>query len=129
MVKSTDSPAVTPPRAAVGHRSVSRGRRPRRLKGSVSTSQGFRLSEHPSTEMSSVQALMELALPRFTMADGPQVKHPPWPVAKEAPASPSPDQIELTVEDPAVRLNSKCFIQCILIWTHFIVLRRRNQWM
>ena len=77
MVKSTDSPAVTPPRAAVGHRSVSRGRRPRRLKGSVSTSQGFRLSERPSAEMSSVQALMELALPRFTMAEGPRVKHPP----------------------------------------------------
>ena len=105
MVKSMDSPAVTPPRAAVGHRSVSRGRRPRRLKGSVSANKGFRLSEHPSAEMSSIQALMELALPRFTMAEGPRVKHPPWPVAKEAPASPSPNQIELTVEDP--RCSSK----------------------
>ena len=89
----------------MGHRSVSRGRRPRRLKGSVNTGQGLRLSERPSAEMSSVQALMELALPRFTMAEGPRVKHPPWPVAKGAPASPSPNQIELRVEDP--RCSSK----------------------
>ena len=34
------------------------------------------------------------------MAEGPQVKHPPWPVAMEAPASPSPNQIELRGEDP-----------------------------
>ena len=100
IVKSTDSPAVGPLWAAVCHRSVSRGRRPRRPKGSVSTGQGLKLSERPSSEMSSVQALMELALPRFTMAEGPRVKHPPWPVAKEAMASPSPNQIELLVEDP-----------------------------
>ena len=50
MVKSTD-------------RSVSRGRRPRPLKGSVRANKGFRLNERPSAEMSSVQALMELALP------------------------------------------------------------------
>ena len=54
MAKSSDSPAVTATRAVVGHRSVSRGR----LKGSASTSQGFGLSECPSAEMSSVQALM-----------------------------------------------------------------------
>ena len=77
IVKSTDSPAVGPLRAAVGHRSVSRGRRPRRLKGSFSTGQGLKLSERPSAEISSVQALMELALPRFTMAEGPRVKHLP----------------------------------------------------
>ena len=86
-------------------KSVSRGRRPRRLKGSVSESQGFRLSERPPTEMSSVQALMELALPRFTMAEGTRGKHSPWPVAKEAPASPSPNRSELTVED--TRCSSK----------------------
>ena len=57
MVKSTD-------------KTISRGRRPRRLKGSVGAKQGFRLSERPAAEMSSVQALMELALPRFTMAEG-----------------------------------------------------------
>ena len=40
IVKSTDSPAVGSLWAAVGHRSVSRGRRPRHLKGSVSTGHG-----------------------------------------------------------------------------------------
>ena len=92
MVKSTD-------------KSGSRGRRPRRLKGSVSANKGSRLSERPSAEMSSVQALMELALPRFTMSKGTRGKHSPWPVAKEAPASPSPNRSELTVEDP--RYSSK----------------------
>ena len=52
---------------------------------------------------------MELALPRFTMAEGPRVKHPPWPVAKEAPASPSPNHIELTVEDPRCSIKQQVF--------------------
>ena len=99
MVKSTD-------------KSVSRGKRPRRLKGSVSANKGFRLSEHPSAEMSSVQALMELALPRFTMSEGTRGKHSPWPVAKEAPASPSPNRSELTAD---VQVHSKWYIQYILI--------------
>ena len=74
-------------------RSVSRG-------GSVSANKGCRLSERPSTEMSSVQALMELALPRFTMSEGTRGKHSPWPVANEAPASPSPNRNEITVKIP-----------------------------
>ena len=48
---------------------------------------------------------MELALPRFTMAEGTWGRHSPWPVAKEAPASPSPNRSELTVKDP--RCSSK----------------------
>ena len=92
MVKSTD-------------KSISRGRRPRLLKVSVSAKQGFRLSERPSVEMSSVQALMELMLPRFTMAEGTRGRHSPWPVAQEAPASPSPNRSALAIEDP--RCSSK----------------------
>ena len=87
MVKSTD-------------KTISRGR-PR----SVSAKQGFRLSERPSTETSSVQALMELALPRFTMAEGTRGRHSPWPVVQEAPASPSPNRSALAIEDP--RCSSK----------------------
>ena len=85
-------------------RSVSRGRRPRRLKGSVSANKEFRLGERPSAEMSSVQALMELTLPRFTMSEGIRGKHSPWPVAKEAPASPSPslDALASSSEDELV---------------------------
>ena len=62
--------------------------------------QGLKLDERPSAEMTSVQELMALALHRFTMAEGPQVKHPPWPVVTEAPASPSPNQIKLCGVDP-----------------------------
>ena len=43
---------------------------------------------------------MELTLPRFTMSEGIRGKHSSWPVAKEAPASLSPNRNELTVKDP-----------------------------
>ena len=43
---------------------------------------------------------MERTLPRFTMSEGIRGTHSPWPVAKEAPASPSPNRNELTVKDP-----------------------------
>ena len=29
---------------------------------------------------------MQLALPRFAMAEGPRYVHPPWPVMSESPA-------------------------------------------
>ena len=50
--------------------------------------------ERPTAEMTSVQVLMELALPGFTMAEGPRQVHPPWSVTSESPASPAPNQIE-----------------------------------
>ena len=37
---------------------------------------------------------MDLALPRFAMAEGPRQVHPPWPVTSESPASPAPIQTE-----------------------------------
>ena len=37
---------------------------------------------------------MELALPRFAMAEGPRQVHPLWSVTSELPASPTPSQIE-----------------------------------
>ena len=43
-------------------------RRPRRLKGAASSAGGSESSERPTAEMSSVQALMELALPRFAFS-------------------------------------------------------------
>ena len=51
-------------------------------------------SERPTAEMSSVQAFMELALPRFAMAEGPRQVHLPWSVTFESPASPAQSQIE-----------------------------------
>ena len=38
---------------------------------------------------------MDLASPRFVMAEGPCQIHPPWPVTSESPASPAPIQTEM----------------------------------
>ena len=51
-------------------------------------------SERPMVEMYSVQALMELMLPRFAVTEGPRQVHPPWSVATDPPASPAQSQIE-----------------------------------
>ena len=41
-----------------------------------------------------MQALMDLALPRFVMAEGPRQVNPPRSATSESPASPAPSQIE-----------------------------------
>ena len=61
--------------------------------------------------MSSVQVLMELALPRFAMAEWPRHVHPPWPVTSEPPASPAPSQIEPRGgEDSRCSMNQTSFL-------------------
>ena len=87
-------PTVGHPRSPVSHRIVSRPRRPRRLKGVASPAGEPESSSRITEKMSSVQALMDLALPRFAMAEGPCQVHPPWPVTSESPASPAPIQTE-----------------------------------
>ena len=94
VVKSTYNPAGGHIRSPLGHRIVSRPRRPRRLKGAASSAGGLESSECPAAEMSSVQALMELALPRFAMTEGLSRVYPPWSVETDPPASPAPSQIE-----------------------------------
>ena len=81
----TDSPASVPSRSAVGHRTVSRSRRLSRLKG-VSNSAGRPESScHLLADMSSVQALMDLALPGLAgLVDGPRQVHQPWSVASDS---------------------------------------------
>ena len=94
VVKSTDGPAGGHPHSPVGHRIVSRQRRPHRLKRVASSAGGPESSSCLTAEMSSVQALMDLALPRFAMAEGPRQVHPPWPVMTESPALPATFQSE-----------------------------------
>ena len=60
----------------------------------ASSAGGPESSGRLTAEMSSVQALMDLALPRFAMAEGPRQVHPPWSVMSESPASPALSQIE-----------------------------------
>ena len=94
VVKPTVSPASGHPRFPVCHRIVSRPRRPRRLKGVASPAGEPESSSRITADMSSVQALMDLVLHRFAMAEGPCQVHPPWLVASESPASLAPIQIE-----------------------------------
>ena len=57
-------------------------------------------------EMSSVQALMDLSLPRFAgLTDGPRQIHPPWSIVSDSPASPSPAQMETSGEE-----DSRCSV-------------------
>ena len=72
------------PRSPARHRTVSRSRRPRRLKSVASSAGGPESSGRLTAEMSSVQALMDFALPRFAMAEGPRQAHPPWSVKSES---------------------------------------------
>ena len=75
----TDSPESVRPIFTVGHRTDSRSRRPRRLKGVTNSAGVPESSCCLPAEMSSVQALMDLALPRFAgLADVPRQVHPPF---------------------------------------------------
>ena len=60
--------------------------------------------------MSSVQALMDLALPRFAMAERPRQVHPPWPVTSESPASPAIIQTETRGRE-----DSRCLMDQTLL--------------
>ena len=100
----TDSSASVPSRSAVGHRTASRSRRPCRLKGVSNSAGGPESSCRLPAEMSSMQALMDLVLPRFAgLADGPRQVHPPWSVASDSPASPASTQLVPSWEE-----NSRC---------------------
>ena len=130
VAKSTDSPASGHPRSLASHRTVSRPRRPRRLKGVASLAGGPESSGRLMAEMSSVQALMDLVLPRFAMAEGPRQVHPPWSVKYESPASPARARSSHTEErTPTVRWTRHRFRRCSSIWTHFRHHQTRSHWM
>ena len=130
VVKSTDNPASGPLRPPVGHKIVYRARRLHRLKGVTTVAGGPELGGRPSAEMSSVQALMELALPRFAMTEGPRHVLPPWPVTSEPPASPAPSEIvPRGGEDSRCSMDQTSLSSVYLIWTHLPHPRTRNQWM
>ena len=94
----TVSPASVPSRSAVGHRTVSKTRRPRRLKGVTDSSGGPESVCRLPIEMSSVQALMDLSLHRFAgLTDGPRQIHPPWSIASDSPASPAPARLDTSL--------------------------------
>ena len=127
VVKSTDSPASGQPRSPASHRTVSRSRRPRRLKGVANSAGGPESSCRLTAEMSSMQALMDLALPRFAgMADGPRKIHPPWLRLTRRPQARS-SRAEKRI--PAVRWTRHRFRRCTSIWMRFRHHHQRSHWM
>ena len=102
----TDTPASAPSRSAVGHQTVSRTRRPRRLKGVTDSSGGPEAVCRIPMEMSSVQALMDISLPRFAgLTDGLHQIHLPWSISSDSPASPATVRFDTSSEE-----DSRCSV-------------------
>ena len=58
------------------------------------------------SEVNTIQALMDLALPRFEgLGDGPLQVHRPWMVSTESPASPDPGCLTELLRSPSPCLN------------------------
>ena len=94
-----DRTADVLPRPKVTHRSVSRARRPPRPVGGGGGGGGSSrttgsVCPHRS-EANTVQALMDLALPRFEgLADGPRQLNRSWKISAESQASPDTSSVE-----------------------------------
>ena len=102
----TETLASVPSRSAVGHKTVSRTRRPRRQKGVTNSSGGPESVCRIPMEMSSVQALMDLSLPRFAgLTDGLHQIHPPWSIVSDSPASPPMARLDTSGEE-----DSRCSV-------------------
>ena len=101
-----DTPASAPSRSAVGHRTVSWTQRPRQLKGVTDSSGRPESVCRIPMEMSSVQALMDMSLPRFAgLTYGLRQIHPLWSVASDSPASPATVRFDTSSEE-----NSRCSV-------------------
>ena len=78
-------------RPKVTRRSVSRARRPTRPVAVTGSSLAMGPVRPHRSEANTIQALMDLALPRFEgLGDRPRQVHQPWMVSTESPASPDP---------------------------------------
>ena len=96
----TDSPASVPSQSAVGHRTVSRTRQPRRLKGVTDSFGGPESVCRIPMEMFSVWVLMDLSFPRFAgLTDGLRQIHLPWSIVSDSPASPAPARLDTNGEE------------------------------
>ena len=107
----TDGTADVSTRPTVNRRSVSRARIPRKPVeggggGSSKASESVRL---PRSEATTVQALMDLVLPRFAgLGDGPRQIHKPWMVSAHSPASPDASLVDTSGVEDRVVLSSPC---------------------
>ena len=54
----------------------------------------------PPAEVSTVQVLVDLALPRFVeLGDGPRQVHPPWSIVSDSPASSATCRLDTSGEE------------------------------
>ena len=73
---SADGTADVFTRRTITHRTVSRAQRPRKSVRGVGSSRASDMVSLPQSEACTVQALMDLALPRFVgLGDGPRKVH------------------------------------------------------
>ena len=86
---AADRPAGVSPRPKVTRRSVSWARMSHKPVGGAGFSRNTGSDRLHRSEAITVQALMDLALPRFEgLEDGPRQVHMPWKMSAESPASP-----------------------------------------
>ena len=63
----------------------------------------------PQSEAYTVQALMDLALPRFAgLGDGPRQVHEPWAISVASPVSPVTSHLDTSGEEDRAGLSSPC---------------------
>ena len=94
---SADGSADVSSRHAVARRTVSRARRPRKPVRGAGSSCASDMVSLPPAEAYTVQALMDLALPRFAgLGDGPRQVHAPWAMSTDSPASPATSHLDQT---------------------------------
>ena len=96
-------------RHAVARRTVSRARRQRNPVRGAGSSCALDMVSLPPAEAYTVQALMDLALPRFAgLGDGPRQVHAPWAMSTDSPASPAASRLDTSGEEDRKGLGSPC---------------------
>ena len=106
---SVDSSADVSSRHAMARRMVSRGWRPRNpVRWAASCAS--HIVSLPPAEAYTVQALMDLALPRFAgLGDGHRQVYAPWAMSTDSPASPAASRLDTSGEMDREGLGSPCF--------------------
>ena len=103
---SADGTADVSTRHTVTRRSVSRARRTRKPVREAGSSRASETVPVPQSEAYTVQALMDLALPRFAgLGDGPRQVHGPWNISADSPAA---SRLDTSGGEDQVRLSSPC---------------------
>ena len=105
---SADGSADVSSRHAVTRRTGSRAQRPcKSVCGAGSCASD--MVSLPQVEAYTVQALMDLALPRFAgLGDGPRQVHAPWAMSTDSPASPATSRLDTSDEEDRAGLASPC---------------------